>query len=288
MPAQDELPFGLVLKSEKQQKLKKPSSGAADSEDVETSKGAAVPTTAALKWIKCDVGKSMKPSETRSRSFCSKLLASNDSDSEPEPASSSSRAAPVAVLSVPDAVDKLEVDGADLPPAARAEYAVLERQLPDEEPEELPHGAEETADEIPFSRRVPANPNVSTDGSPHATSAASAAASAASAEPSSRGFRRDVGIHTVGVAPSRSKGPPARCYFCNTQIAKGTARFEYQFAENRVPRWMHPECCALMPAGAKAASLAFLRPLAAESASSAEQELQRTAVQMAIGLLDGQ
>ena len=69
---------------------------------------------------------------------------------------------------------------------------------------------------------------------------------------------RVIGICGFDVAPSRGQG--SKCYFCNMPIAKGSVRFDYQFSESgKMSRYIHPECCSMIPAKGRLNSLTFLR-----------------------------
>ena len=89
---------------------------------------------------------------------------------------------------------------------------------------------------------------------------AASAASRAPPAPAARPARlvRVIGICGFDVAPSRGQG--SKCYFCNMAIAKGSVRFDYQFSESgKMSRYIHPECCSMIPEKGRLNSVTFLR-----------------------------
>ena len=89
-----------------------------------------------------------------------------------------------------------------------------------------------------------------------AQAATSRPASEASSKP--RRAVRLLGLCGFDVAPQRGSG--SKCMLCGSAIPKGSVRFDYQFSESgKMSRYIHAECCSLIPAKARQNSLHFLR-----------------------------
>ena len=167
-----------------------------------------------------------------------------------------------------ESVDTWGVDAVDaLPAAARTEHAAVERVL--------------LSPDAPID--APAAPADAATAEPSTSSSTSRPRPATESRVVGSGFRRPLGIYNVEVAP-QGKGPTAKCFFCNAAIPRSTARFQYQYVVNKVPRWIHPECCARMPAAAREVSLNFLRSSATTGRVACDHRLN-TAVNTAISLI---
>ena len=83
-------------------------------------------------------------------------------------------------------------------------------------------------------------------------------ARAAESRPAPPRIKRLIGLRGFDVAPNRGSG--SKCYLCQAQISKMSVRFDYQFSESgKMSRYIHPECCSLIPEKGRANSLNFLR-----------------------------
>ena len=118
-----------------------------------------------------------------------------------------------------------------LRPQAEAEFRAAEQQLlspmepVEEEVAEAPPAAAQVAVSAPKARQPP---------------------------------RRQIGLCGLDRAPQRGQG--SKCYLCQASIPKQSIRFDYQFSESgKMSRYIHPGCCALIPARAIQNSLKFLR-----------------------------
>ena len=88
-----------------------------------------------------------------------------------------------------------------------------------------------------------------------------------------------IGISMVGMAPPANR--PAQCLICEMRIAPGSHRFQYWFATNKAPRYIHAECIVCLEPTAATADLNLLL----ENAAVATTDSLKAVVNGAIAVL---
>ena len=88
-----------------------------------------------------------------------------------------------------------------------------------------------------------------------------------------------IGISMAGMAPRANR--PAQCLICEMRIAPGSHRFQYWFATNKAPRYIHAECIVCLEPTAATADLNLLL----ENAAVATTDSLKAVVNGAIAVL---